>query len=547
MNGSERSTIQDDNPASRLVTYPLLDQNPPAFRVSFIPWDSAFRQTDLRAGDQIIAVNGIAVSKPNADKMERYLATAVGQYQESQFWEKAGLKEDTPLTLTVRRRNHPGEGWITLEFTAELRLNRQYINAQERWILGAGGPDNYESDGFYGSWAAWYEQLVNRLTNVFANAWQPRAFSSRFELETHLEDQARVDYLNEHYPGPLATAVKEDWTRAHDSLMGRKYDISAEALKYRRIEDQEAQEVANASRQMWENFLELKSAETVQAFPGVDPIRGDLTQIVGKYVVLPTIRNRDWITDAGRNWVAAGQGTTYYYVDAESPIADRMFLAARRYKKIVTPNISEEYSMICRVLPEPRLMVVNGRGIFGLQAEPVAALVGDAMFVDLTVAKDGVSPFALEEKLMTLSAALPPDDATPRQVMEALVAALKEGDPTLWKALFADWRVSELPDGRPVVHADEVFMTDSVWEDSRRRILRDVYGIEVVWTSTPRDVITGHEFEGAPRVEEVIVEIDHIGSFDGEYRAFCNPSFNRFWTLQRVNGGPWRITSVQGI
>src|SRR6185503_10488261 len=98
-----------------------------------------------------------------------------------------------------------------------------------------------------------------------------------------------------------------------------------------------------------------------------------LTQIVGKYVVLPTIRNRDWITDAGRNWVAAGQGTTYYYVDAESPIADRMFLAARRYKKIVTPNISEEYSMICRVLPEPRLMVVNGRGIFGLQAEPVAA------------------------------------------------------------------------------------------------------------------------------------------------------------------------------
>src|SRR6185503_6455465 len=104
-------------------------------------------------------------------------------------------------------------------------------------------------------------------------------------------------------------------------------------------------------------------------------------------------------------------------------------------------------SMICRVLPEPRLMVVNGRGIFGLQAEPVAALVGDAMFVDLTVAKDGVSPFALEEKLMTLSAALPPDDATPRQVMEALVAALKEGDPTLWKALFADWRVSELPDG----------------------------------------------------------------------------------------------------
>jgi hypothetical protein len=203
--------------------------------------------------------------------------------------------------------------------------------------------------------------------------------------------------------------------------------------------------------------------------------------------------------------------------------------------------------MICRVLPEPRLMVVNGQGIFGMQVEPVAALVGDAMFVNLTVESNGISPFSGEDSFMTPSAALPPDDATPRQVFEALVAALKEGDLSLWKDLFADWSVSELPDGRPVIHPDEVFMTDSVWEDSRRRILDDVYGIEVAWVSDPRDIVAGHEFEGAPHIEEVVIEIDHIGSFDGEYRTFSKPSFNRYWTLQRVNGGPWRITSVQGI
>ncbi|HSE17233.1 MAG TPA: hypothetical protein VLB46_09265 [Pyrinomonadaceae bacterium] len=547
MNGSERFIIQENSQSSRIVTYPLLDQKPPAFRVSWINWDSSFRQTGLRVGDQVIAVNGVGVSKPKPDDPSHMLSMSIGQYAESEFWEKAGLKEGAPLTLTVRRRQCPGEGWMTLEFTGELRLERKYINANERWIIGPSGPEHTADDGFSGAWTGWYEQIVRHLTNVFETAWQPMTFSSRFQLETHLEYQARVDYLNEHYPGPLATALKEDWLAARDSLMGRRYEISPEAQRYRRVEEQQAQEVATASRQAWETFLETKSAETVQAFPGVDPIRGDLTLIEGKYVTLPPIGNRDWITEGNHNWLASGQDRTYYYIDTESPAMESMFLAIRRYKKIVTPNIREEYELIGRVLPEPRLMVVNGRGVFGLQVEPVAALVGNAMFVDLTVEKDGISQFPGEEELMKPTAALPPDDATPRQVMESLVAALKEGDLSIWKALFADWRVSELLDGRPVIHADEVFMTDSVWDDSRRRILGDVYGIEVAWTSNPRDVIAGHEFEGAPHIEEVTVEVDHIGNFDGEYRAFSKASFNRFWTLQRVNDGPWRITSVQGI
>ena len=545
MNGSERFIIQDNSQASRIVTYPLLDQQPPAFRVSWIHWDSSFRKSGLRVGDQIIAVNGVAVSKPeNPAGTGGPLSRSIGQYAEAEFWVQQGLKEGAPLTLTVRRRQVPGDGWMVLEFTGELRAERKYISASEQWIIGPGGPDNHAGPG---GWLGWYEQIVRHLTNVLETSWQPGAFSSRFQLELLLEFKERLDYLNEHHPGPLTTALTEDWLAARESLMGRKYEIPAEALKYRRVEEEQAQQVADASRQKWDEFLKIHSAGIVEAFPGVDPIRGDLKLIAGKYIVLPPLGNRDWISEGGHNWLASGQDRTYYYIDAEAPAADRMFLATRRYKKIVTPNIRDDYRIIGRVLPEPRLMVVNDRGIFGMPVEPVAALVGEAMFVDLTVEKDGVSPFTGEEELMTPTAALAPDNATPRQVMQALVAALKEGELSIWKSLFADWSVLQLPDGRPLIRADEVFMTDSVWEDSRRRILKDVYGIEVVWVSDPRDVIASHDFEGAPHIEEVTAEIDHIGSFDGEYRAFSLPSFNRFWTLQRVNGGPWRITSVQGI
>ena len=49
------------------------------------------------------------------------------------------------------------------------------------------------------------------------------------------------------------------------------------------------------------------------------------------------------------------------------------------------------------------------------------------------------------------------------------------------------------------------------------------------------------------RVEEVRLTVDHVGLFDGEYRAFNDVNTHRDWTMQRVNGGPWRIASEQGI
>lgn len=80
-----------------------------------------------------------------------------------------------------------------------------------------------------------------------------------------------------------------------------------------------------------------------------------------------------------------------------------------------------------------------------------------------------------------------------------------------------------------------------------RRESRPSHDVRVARVHRPCTVMSGKEFEGAPRVEQVIVEMDPIGFFDGEYRSFKDIEVHRVWTLQRVNGGPWRITSVQGI
>jgi hypothetical protein len=53
---------------------------------------------------------------------------------------------------------------------------------------------------------------------------------------------------------------------------------------------------------------------------------------------------------------------------------------------------------------------------------------------------------------------------------------------------------------------------------------------------------------GAPRrVEAVQALVNHIGRFDGEFRTFVGYNLHRQWELQRLDEGPWRIVSPQGI
>ncbi len=541
--------MADETPpeiTARLQTYSLLDNKPAAFRVSWIMWDSGFRATGLAIGDEIVAVNGKPIVKPaDESDVQKMLPKCVGQYAEAQFWAEAGAHEGDIVALTVRRRRVGDAGWDTHEFKAPLRRQQFYLDPNGRRMFSPDGPPRDEYDGFDGTWDYWYgEALVPKL-GYLQEDWQ-RNFTSRLELQQLLTHQARIDFLAQHYPGTFAQTVKTDWEQARDALLGPKIELTPQDLDFRRAEDERVQHITDLAKQAWDAAQQAHAADTIPLFPAIDPIHGDRKSVIGKYVVLPPIENRDWIAEPGRNFLAAGSADNgWYFADAETDAAMRMLRARGRYQRLVSPNIPETYTILGRILPDPRILVIDGRGVFGMQFTPVAALVGEQMFVDLTQQADGESAFAGEDTFHIPQAAAPAPDATPAQVMTAMITAIKAGDQTTWDGLFARWWVSTTDDGHPLINPRASYRGNDDWELSRRLILDKVVDIRVAWTNDPHDVIAADAFPGSPHVEEVEVELQHIGSFDGEYRPFQDVTVNRIWRLQRADGGPWRIITSQ--
>ncbi|MDY7225325.1 hypothetical protein [Hyalangium rubrum] len=539
------------NLSTGLETHPVEDPSSPALRVSWIHWHSGFRGTGLRVGDQIIAVDGTPVTFPSElRELQRLRPTLVGQYQESKRWEERGATEDTPVTLTVRRRRVPGQGWETLEFRGRIRAERVYSSATGRRLIGSGGPDSMAHDGFdFGtSWSAWLEKFQKQGSQVLDDNWQSRSMDSRYTLKEHLASKPRVDFLAERHPGPFAQATREDWEGMRTKLEGRRYELTPADLAYRELGEQRAAQIEQRAREARERFLQSLAKETLaDGDLRLNPLLDDRTPVVGKYVVLPVIRNRNWISEAGRNFLTSQIGNTWYFFESRLPAAQRMLLAARRYTKLVSTSLPEHYAVIGRIQPDPRLLIIGDRGVAGFVVEPVAATLGDKAFVDLTIEQQGESPFAGEEELTKTHSALPPDTASPRQVIETMIAAIKAGDQATWTQLFVTWRASALEDGRPLYYPHYPYLLDEPWIHSCRLLSQRVSDVRVVWEGDVRLVAAENPRLGTPRIESVDVQVEHIGLFDGEYHAFTGVAVRPAWELQRLDGGPWRISSVQSL
>jgi len=544
--GGGDTTVLDDV-TTGIETADMLGADPAGFRVTWIRWDSGFRGTDLRIGDRIIAVDGTRYVKPaKLEDLQHMKPRVVGGPAESQFWKDKGARDGTGVTLTVVRRAPSGVGSVTLEIKGSLRAQRLYGTGMQH-TLGPGGPPELTNDGFDGAWASWYEKRTRDWEQVLDLGWTHQAVNSRVALKDHMEEKERVDYVVAHYPGPFAKTVAADWEKVRISLIGRAYRIGAHDLDYRSRGEKRAREVAAAAVRARQAFLAQVKAEVIPAFPAIDPIRGDRDAVAGKIVVLPEVGTRDWASQGGHAWLVAG-GRGWYFVDAESPAVQRMFAAQYRYQKLVSPKLPETYAVIGRIKPTPQMLVVGGRAVTGLEVEPLAVTIGKAAFVDLRVQEGKASPFAGEKSLTVPSQPRLRDDSSPRQVMEAWIAALKAGDEATWDKLYAPWW-AESWKGAGVIYRP-FYPPPNLGEDwirSRRLILDKVYDVRVIYVGNPRHVLTGKEFKGAPVIDEVTVEVDHVGKFDDGYHAFTSVEVHRQWLLQRRDGGPWRIASHQGI
>ena len=532
-----------------LRTTQELDAAQPALRVSWVDWDSGFRGSGLQVADRIVAVNGEPIPKPaDARELARLLSAMVGQLGEADHWRQQGAQEGQAVTLAVRRRVLPGQGWATLSITGQLCLRKVYQNAQGRRLFGLGGPDQMGyAEGESEVWSSWFERLQRTWQGVLDEGWVRRTLISDSELRQHLEAEPRLAWLEAQFPGPFASAMRADFEAVRQALRGPAHDLGPEALGYRQSAEALANQVAQAARSDRQAFLDAHAAEVIAAFPSINPVLGDRAAVAGKLVQLPLIRNRDWISQGPSSCLVFNQGSDWYVADGESPALQKALQARGRFEQALGASVREDFEVIGRIAPDAALVVVEGRGRFALKVEPVAITLGGQVFV--VVEGDQPNPlFSGEAALQVQSRRPPPVDASPGEVLQAFFDASKAGDQVLWTSLFATFDLGYAANGLPLVRLTGLPYMDSRWLEARQRWQKDVCAVQPRWVGDVTVLVRGDEFDGAPRIEEVQIEVDHLRlDADGLARNFGSIGLNRVWLLRRVNGGPWRIATQTGI
>jgi hypothetical protein len=537
-NGPLEKIISDDLKSGLKIT--LVDEPGDLYaRVSWVHWDSGFRDSGLEVGDRLIELDGKPLSLPD-DPRERRKARdlMIGGLQESQLFAALGLKDASPLRVTVLRRNMPGRGWRRQEITGSVRAERMYFTADGKSALAPGGPERLGRNAAGDSWMTWLEKCTFDWESILDGRWFGK-FDSRRVLGEHLDLKPRIDEALQAHPGEFSRRLAEDWQRVTDSLRGRRVELPADALAFREQSDRIEKDIAAAGDAAWNAFMAASNA--TGTLPGLDLIRDDRAPLVGKVIALPGLTWRDAVKDGDRHIFVASHSNYSCYLAADQPAMRAFWQAQASYQARVEPRLPETYDLIGRVGEQTRLVVSpRGGATVGLNIEVLGARVPGHFFADLTKAD---SLFAGAELATARGLPPPPDTASPSEVMRAYVQATKSGDEKLWLALYADW-VAIGGEGRPLYRPfDQYRNYVNDYTRARNLLLHRVEHVEPVWEGEPRAVIRGDEFEDAPKVEMVDVLMDHIGNFEDEHRAFNNLEVTRLWQLQRRDGGPWRISS----
>lgn len=548
---------------SGIQTDEVLELEPYGFRVTWIDWDSSFRTSGLEIGDLIVALDGVPYT---AENRQETAPRAVGQYHESSFWQERGSDGGDEIVLGVLRLT-PDETEERLDIRGTLLGEGFYKDSQDRTALGPGGPPRRSTsaeDGRLSNWAGWYEELVKRASYVLDGGWDRGSFNNRRELADHLEERERIDYLLEHYPGPFADAAAADWDRVRAVLEGERVALTDEDLAYRELGERRRDEVREVARAGWDRFLEELEPETIPTFPAVDPIRGDREAVAGKVVVFPWITPRGGLVERfGRSYAVAGSAREgFYFAPLDAPEMQRFFDAYFRYRAKVDPGIAERYRFVARILDDPVLLTADGRPAPGLLVQVIGggAGAGDGdLFVDLReplpvesgpAREVGRSPFAGEEALAGVDVPEVADDASPAEVVTAMIQAVKWADEATWRSVFADWRLFSRFSGPPIVDVAFEWSESNLtreWGEARKQIQDAVYDVRVARVDRVRTLREPGLDDGGPAVDQVDVFVDHVGFVDGEYRTFVDTRVHRRWRLQRLDGGPWRVSELRRL
>lgn len=524
-----------------LTTRPYTEGRTFGYRVSWIAWTSPFRGTELQIGDLILAMNGhrYAAGAPGKERHQ-----SVGQYGESRAWAAKGAKDGDPVTLHVLRNGRE------FAVVGKLRAERLFSDHEGRRALAPGGPWALERDGHGSTWSEWDEKWVKHCVTVLDYGWARRSFNNRRLLAKHLAMKDRIDELDGRYASPYATAREKEWERVRVCLEGNRYEIAPKELEWRQRQARLTEAIARRGQAAQKAMLANLAKRARDPFPAPPAVEGDLEAEAGKIVVFEKVTPRHIVHDTGSTYFVFGDRRRgYYFIHGHGDEVRRYYDAFYRYQRRVQPRIRERHTFVARIQAAPKMLVINKKtAICGVMCTLVAGSSDGKFFVDLSQHEDDVAPFEGERELLGSQLSIA-DDASPKKVMETFVEAVKLGDDQTYQKLFATWHVSFFWGNRLVYDDDRRFRSDLVdrmFTQARRLLADKVCDVRVVGVSPPYEVEECRK-QGGPRIEECRLTVDHVGEFGGEYRAFCDVNVNRIWTLQRRNGGPWRIVNRNDI
>lgn len=533
-------TIISESVRSGIKGSPLYERKPFAVRVCWIEWDSGFRDSGLQIEDLIVAVDDKTLLLPD-DKMERqrYVPKLIGEYSEYTGFADQHKRDGDTIALTVLRKKRFAVGYETHQITGTLRAERVYYDQQQRRALGPGGPDNMVRDNFNESWLGWYGKRIWDWERYLDGRWLQR-MNNRQELQSHQQWREQVEFAFTHYTGPFAQRLKEDFDAVARCLQGREAVLAEDAFAFRQAAERNQGTIAKLGDDSWREFISTHQSDILTSIPRIDLIRGDRSQLTGKWVVLERLSMRQMIRDGDRYLYFADHSGYWCFIANDWPSLHDYAHTLARYKTKVVPRVAEQFNLVGRITEQTRLVMTARETVVGFNIDPIAIHVPGHFFALLN---DNDYGFAGESALADLSCPAPAADASACDVMRTLIAAVKAGDSELWRTLFADW-VASNSDSQPYYRPFAAYNNwDSDWTRARNIMLNKVVHIEPSWQSDVRTIMTGQEFDGAPHIEEVTVELDHINRFDDGDWVFSSIEVNRVWQLQRRNHGPWRIAS----
>ena len=523
------------------------------FRVTWIDWNSDFRNSDLQIEDIIVGYDHVSL-EPFLESGKH--GSAIGQHGETPYWQKLGVKHGHTITLKVFRE---GIDEI-LEISGKLLAQRFYSNTESKRALGPGGPPSISRDNFSSAWSGWYEKLVWKMSFILDGAWDYRKLDNKRELQEHDEHKKRIDYLTEKYPGVFADIVVLDWKKVRKNLLGK--EIDEVDLEYREIGAKRAETVKQEAQIAWDKLHADLEKDMLPVFPIVEV--DDRDSVTGKIIELPWIIPRNIINDLGHSFAVIGNRTEgYYFAQMSESVSVRKFYDCMyKYQSQVNPKLKERYQYVAKITGEPGLITYDGKPVTGLMVQIIAARAGDGeFFVDLQNSENEEKTimFAGEEKINQFPPIKLSDSASPQEVIEAMINAVKLGYEESWKSLFATWKAYKYWENRIAFDPSYVPRSffSTAWSNSRKLISDRLCDVRVDKIGRVHRIISKDVDVGLPDVDEVDAFVDHYELVEeenenrndsvGKYRTFLDVNVRRRWTLQRLDEGPWRITTVQVI